>query len=739
VRFIVFILALLLVATAVSAAYQGVLSPEEQLNIVQDYLYVMGHRTTPSAAAAAEMDQPGRPPFKCGMAAVAEFVMNRGRIDRNLLASLGAEALFPRPTGLNDTFGTVSGHFLIHYTKSGDDAVLRPTQDSDGDGTPDYIETMGLIADSVYQRIIVDMQYPAPPSDGFYPQGGDGRFDIFVKNLSLSFFGLSYPDSVNLGGADSLKATAFMLLDNDYSSIPGYENRPYDAVRITIAHEFFHVVQLGIDATEREFVPLPAYGHYWMEMSAVWMEEQLYDNVDDYYNYLPYFFQAPGRSIQQFATIYDNHPYGSVVFPIFLSEKFGPEIIRDIWLRCADFGFGPSFLQAAQAAIDSISNHEQNWFSVFREFALWNYFTGARASAAPNNLGYPEKTNYPVIPDSTLVTGGGWRPTIAIHRSYPFTVLAGDNPANLRPDHNAAALIRMERVGLTRWKYMACGLNLDVDTLCVLKYIDSLCYPATEVPLPMIDQRCDAGVPTCRLRDGCDDTVLVRIDSTFDFYGGLDTLAPVWGLSAIMEYWPNADSGIAADSILIDSALLVRPFPNPSILFAFGTSTLKPDRFKSITLILSPATNDYTRYHPGQPMQLGYNCATEAMVFDSQLVSKPSAILTPYPNPAVVPEMHGQNLRFRFQVPLDSFSLPALPNPRAVIDIFDVAGQYLTTIKLTFSDRERTGIWEAEWDMTNAAGSQAASGVYLCVARLYAYGTAPAPLVESTVKVLIVR
>ncbi len=735
-RFVVIIAVLLLAAAAVSAASQGTLSAEEQLNIVQDYLHVMGHRAAPSAAAAEEMDQPGRPPLKCGTAAVAEFVMNRGRIDRGLLTSLGVAAIQPRPA-LSDSFGTASGHFLIHYTKTGDDAVLRPTQDSDSDGTPDYVETLGVIADSVYQRIVVDMAFPAPPSDGFYPQGGDDRFDIFLQNLSPSFFGLSYLDSFFVRGTDSV-ATSFMLLDNDYSSIPGYENRPYDAIRVTMAHEFFHAVQFGLDVTEEEHPPSPALGRYWMEMSAVWMEEQLYDNINDYYNYLPYFYQAPSRSIQQFSTLYDNHPYGSVVFPIFLTEKFGPGIIRDIWFRCADLGSGPSFLQAAQAAIDSISNHEQDWSSVFREFALWNYFTGARASYAPNNLGYPEKANYPVIPDSTQIVGGAWRRTVAVHRAYPFTILANDNPSYLRPDHNAMGLIRMERIGLTEWKYMACGQSIDVDTLCEIEFDDSTCLRETEIPLSMIEQHCEPGAPTCQLRDGCAGTVKVRIDSTFDFFGGIDTLAPVWGLSAIMQYWPDADSGIAADSITIDSALLVRPFPNPASLFAFGTSTYHAERFKSITLILTPATNDYTRYHPNSPMQLAYTCPEE-MAFDSQLVNKPAAILTPYPNPAVVPEMRGQNLRFRFQVPLDSFSLPALSAPRAIIDIFDIAGQYLRTLTLTFSDQERSGLWDADWDMTNGSGSPVASGVYLCVARLFSDAASTAPLVESTVKVLIVR
>lgn len=731
-----FILVTILISAAVSAATQNALSPDEQRTIVEDYLYVMGLRAEPSASAAEELAQHGETPLKCGMAAVAEFVTNRDRLDRNLLTSLGSAALQPRPA-LSDTFGTPSGHFLIHYAKTGGDAVLNPTQDSDGDGVPNYVENLGAIADSVYQHIVVDRRYPAPPTDGFYPQGGDDRFDIYLKNLSASFFGLSYLDSVNLGGADSLKATAFMLLDNDYSTIPGYESRPYDAVRVTLAHEFFHAVQFGIDYTEQEFVPLPGVGRYWMEMSAVWMEEQLYDNINDYYNYLPYFFQAPSRSIQQFLNVYDNHPYASVVLPIFLSEKFGTDIIRDIWMRCGEYGYGPSFLQAAQDAIDSASNHDQNWFSIFREFALWNYFTGARAASAPNNMGYPEKSNYPVIPDSTQIVGDTWRPLVAIHRDYPFTVTTSDNPSYLRPDHNAMGLIRMERLGKTQWKYKACGRNLNIDTLCVLRFVDSICTYETQIPTTLISQQCTPGSPTCELRTGCNDTIPARIDSTFDFFGGLDTLAPVWGLSIVQQYWPDITNNIASDSIVIDSALLVRPFPNPAFLFAMATSTPNTERLRSITFIFTPATNDYTRYHPGLPMQLGYSCS-DSMGFDIGLANRPTAILTPYPNPAVTADMHGEKLHFRFQAPLDSLGFPPPSDPNVSIDIFDVSGQRLRTVTNIVMSDLRRGLWEVEWDMNNIAGSPVASGVYLCVARLRA-GALGSPLIESTVKVLIVR
>ena len=50
----------------------------------------------------------------------------------------------------------------------------------------------------------------------------------------------------------------------------------------------------------------------------------------------------------------------------------------------------------------------------------------------------------------------------------------------------------------------------------------------------------------------------------------------------------------------------------------------------------------------------------------------------------------------------------------------------------------RMGQWETEWDMSNASGTSVAAGVYFCVARLF-LGSTAAPLVESTVKVLIVR
>ena len=205
--------------------------------------------------------------------------------------------------------------------------------------------------------------------------------------------------------------------------MPQYADRPLDAVRVTAAHEFFHAVQFGIDFTESEVYgsgPTAISARYWMEMSATWMEEQLYDNINDYYNYLPYFFNDPRLSLQQFNSYADLRPYANVVFPLFLAEQYGPGIIKSIWLRCRAAGPGPQFLFVANAALDSATGGGGDWVTAFREFTLWNWFTGSRANLAPAGLGYSERQAYPAFPDSMIAS---WN-------SYPVLQPALQNKLN---------------------------------------------------------------------------------------------------------------------------------------------------------------------------------------------------------------------------------------------------------------------------------------------------------------------
>ncbi|MEW6051077.1 MAG: MXAN_6640 family putative metalloprotease [Candidatus Zixiibacteriota bacterium] len=695
----------LLVAVSGMADNQPVLSRQEQLQIVRDYLYVT-HQPAPSSliqAVAPSVDT--SVPIKCGMSAVADFVMNRDKFDRNLQIALGIDSLPPRPV-LPLSFNSPSGWFKIHYDVAGDNAVYQANVDNNSNGIPDFVDGVARIADSVRAHEVTLLGYPAPPSDSFYIQGDDARYDIYLLNLSPNFYGLAYMDSVRIDGPGTLRATSFIELDNDYQQIPSYASRPLDAVRVTVAHEYFHAVQFGMDYTEAEDYNLSFVKRYWMEMSATWMEEEIYDGINDYYAYLPYFFNQPTVSLQQFKGFTDLHPYGSMVWPLYLAEQFGPDIIRDIWERCAQMGIGPQVWAAANASIDSISSIDtlvtpkSDLPIAFREFALWNYYTGNRASLAPAGVGYPERSAYPAIPDDKM----------AYHNNYPVSVSVANQ---FQPQQTAATYIRLD--GLNRvavpWRFLACG-RVDPDTLCVIRIVDTICPGfATSIDSQLIPPACRFIDSVCAFRTGCTDTVVVAIDSIFSPAFFVDSLIQPWGVSIIYEPVQNLDSHV------VETGLLGAPFGA-----VFGFEIFNPRQFAAVTFIFSDASYpDAIRY--AQDL-------TRRMAWDVDGQSEPAfgtvpSVLDAYPNPAVVSSMNSQPLRFRFQIPSDSTGLPVCSLDRLymTVDLFNVAGEYVATIADTANVADRDPrdqyVYLVDWDLKNSSGSNVASGVYVGVARLY--------------------
>ena len=413
VRFVV--LSLLLISSTMFAEDLRI-SEERRQNIETVANWLQGKRTAPpSSLSDPELEalmhgHVERP--VCGTPIAADFMTLR----HSNSASMDAKTLGPRPTYLPETFDSPAGHFKIHYSIADSNVVYQPNVITNSFGVPDYVYWTAIIADSVYDQIINVMGYPAPLTDDGYPEGGDARYDIFLRNLPSSVLGQTWPDSIDYDG-DSTQATSFIEIDNDYSFLSRYRNRPLDIVRVTLAHEYFHAVQFGMDWREADFIPVGQnvlFARPWMEMSAVWMEEILYDHINDYYGYLPSFFDSTKRSIEKFSGFADLHPYASVVWPLFLTEYFdNNDMIRVIWEKCGELGYGNDFLAATQSVIDSLSGGNgvdtagtENWATAFREFSLWNYFTGERAPHAPNGIGYQEKQFYPAIPDKSMAHHG---------------------------------------------------------------------------------------------------------------------------------------------------------------------------------------------------------------------------------------------------------------------------------------------------------------------------------------------
>ena len=68
------------------------------------------------------------------------------------------------------------------------------------------------------------------------------------------------------------------MLDNDYSRREFPTNTPLENMHVTAAHEYFHAVQFAYDFFE---------DGWFMEATATWAEDELFDTVNDNVNYLP--------------------------------------------------------------------------------------------------------------------------------------------------------------------------------------------------------------------------------------------------------------------------------------------------------------------------------------------------------------------------------------------------------------------------------------------------------------------
>lgn len=409
----ILVLAALLFLGIIRLASPEALSEQLQQELLDRLRYLKGEGPLPASLEGVELPH-------CGTQVAFDVFINRGNFTGKY-ATL-AEQLEGRPdsSSLPNHYISHDSLFRVHYTISGNAAVYQINVDTlnGGDGIPDYVNKVADIADSVWAFEVDHLGFQPPPSDGV--NGGDSLMDIYILALSSSYYGYVEPEEA----LTNQRATSFIVLDNDYDIWP-YNNsdemdRRLDAARVTMAHEFFHTIHYGMDYTEYE-THNDVNVLYWWEMSAVWMEEMAYDDINDYYAYLPSFYEYPWLGLQAVPPFNTLHQYGAAVFPIFLTEKFDTVIVRDIWERCRDYGIGSNFPQAANDAIvaytDSIYNDPASADSgnpeilydlrkAFNEFAVWNLFTGTgdRASQAPDGFGFSEAGFYPEIGDGQMIS-----------------------------------------------------------------------------------------------------------------------------------------------------------------------------------------------------------------------------------------------------------------------------------------------------------------------------------------------
>lgn len=249
---------------------------------------------------------------------------------------------------------SASGYFLLHWMESGFNSV--PLDDMSGNGYPDYIDSAAVIFDKVRQIEVDNMNYKPPPA-----QDGSAARPYSIYFAARSDYGVTVPSYIDIPSLPGVNYTSYIILDNDYQD-NFFPTKGLDALRVTAAHEFHHAIQLGYNFRSED--------GYLREMTSTWMEDTIYPDVNDYYNYLPTLFNNVSNS--RFDLSLGAYPYGNSIYLKMLEFYFGSDIVRSVWDRIL---LEPG-LDALKYTLD---NNNSTWLESLAEYGLWLYYTGDRA------------------------------------------------------------------------------------------------------------------------------------------------------------------------------------------------------------------------------------------------------------------------------------------------------------------------------------------------------------------------
>jgi hypothetical protein len=238
-------------------------------------------------------------------------------------------------------------HVCIHFVTTTGDAV--DTTDSDTNGIPDYVDqALQIFENDVWNSEVTGMGYRQPKSDASSTNNGastadltGAKVDVYLTNLADDLiYGYCTSDDPNLQNPTYAfyDMSAYCVLDNNYTDPVFAAQTALANFQVTAAHEFFHAVQAAYDWFEDQWL---------MEATAAWMEDELYDDIDDNLQYLPDSpLRRPALPLDKGGAC--CHVYGDWIFFRFLSEWFGPSegvedqtVVLDIWTRADGSAVGP--------------------------------------------------------------------------------------------------------------------------------------------------------------------------------------------------------------------------------------------------------------------------------------------------------------------------------------------------------------------------------------------------------------
>lgn len=297
---------------------------------------------------------------KCGFGLASEIKHNFERFtpeQQNVL-----KKLLQRPSK-QASMVSPSGFFRIHYDTTGFEVPnYNPALT-----TEENVKEVAKALDSTYNFGVIFLGYPPPPQDN--NEGSDNLYDVYITIPLNASYGSTTPES-SLGDQ---KYTSYMEIHYDFKN---FYTKGLSAMRVTVAHEFQHAIQLGSYTGDKTGVDL-----FFYEMSSTAMEEFVFDDVNDYYAYMPSYFLNPQNAFS------DNNGYNLAIWNIYLKDNFGFDVLKKQWELLPT-------QRALYAINNSLSDKNTSFKHELNQFGVWTYHTKNRA--VPGKY-FEEAFNYPLI------------------------------------------------------------------------------------------------------------------------------------------------------------------------------------------------------------------------------------------------------------------------------------------------------------------------------------------------------
>lgn len=235
-------------------------------------------------------------------------------------------------------------HFQFEFSD-----IVGNQSDTDGDGIADIIELLADAAEESWDIIIDDMGYEEPIESS-------GPVLVILD------------DNYEYLSAGALGITSILSNGDPYIAIDPWMSDEY--LQVTMGHEFYHTVQFGYDFN----FAYTYQGINFAEATATWVEDIIFDSVNDYALYIPEFLDYADYSI--FASIVPSgtlYEYGMNIWPRFLSEYYDNGIVKEIWETYFDSNIGyDSDLKIYEAVKEVLDGRGDELAEAFQDFTLWN-------------------------------------------------------------------------------------------------------------------------------------------------------------------------------------------------------------------------------------------------------------------------------------------------------------------------------------------------------------------------------